>query len=96
MTILRKPLGEAWKKRVNSRGVLVADIKVDLCELIENDIEGLNDLAEERILGDGAGAILADINYEVIGHRRNILTIRVASVPEEIFGGDEAEEKTCN
>jgi hypothetical protein len=60
------PLDEAVKLADANNGRLDVVIAVDLGDLIDHDIEGLNDLADERII-DGNGT-LSDINYRVVGH----------------------------
>lgn len=47
-------------------GYIAVEISVDLDDLIDLNLEGLNDLAEELILKDG---ILSDISYKVVGHQ---------------------------
>ena len=47
----------------NNRISVVIDF--DFSDLVDNDIEGINDIAEERILQEGN---LSDISYKVVGH----------------------------
>ena len=66
--ILASPLTKEQINKLIDEDVAVVDaiIEVSLSELVGNDIEGLNDLAQERVVGDG-GASLADIGYQVAG-----------------------------
>jgi len=67
--ILRKPLSLKALKRRAISGRIDVNIVVSLGDLIHNDVEGLNDLADDRILDlNTIGGSLSDINYCVVGH----------------------------
>jgi len=46
---------------------LKVNLAVGFSDLIGQGIESLNDLADERILGDNIQCSLSDINYSVVG-----------------------------
>jgi hypothetical protein len=48
----------------NTAGSMSGIISVDLHELIDNDFEGLMDIAEERLIAEG---VLGDITYKIVG-----------------------------
>ena len=58
-TEITKLLGE------NNR--LIVDVDVDLGDILDNNLEGFNDLIQERI-NDSYAAMLGDISYQVVGH----------------------------
>lgn len=65
--ILASPLTKEQINKLIDEDDAVVDavIEVSLSELVSNDIEGLNDLAQERVVGDGV--VLVDIGYQVAG-----------------------------
>ena len=65
-------------------GKIVAKVTVDLIELIDNDIDGLNDLVSERITGSEAGLI--DISYFVAGRipQNNTVILKVEATLSEL------------
>lgn len=65
--VLEKPLTLEEVKRLRDKdnGITVR-VWFGLDELIDNDIEGINDLADDKILESG---YLSDISYKVCGHR---------------------------
>lgn len=66
MPQINKPLNvQQLRSILDKDNRLEVTIVVSLDELIDNDIEDLNDLCEERIVENG---ILADIRYKVVGH----------------------------
>lgn len=65
MPALKKPLTlEETRKALDDEGYLSVVVAFSFYELVDNDIEGINDLAESRIVEKG---ILADISYKVVG-----------------------------
>lgn len=48
----------------NTAGSVSGIVSVDLHELIVNDIDGLMDIFEERLVAEG---VLMDISYKVVG-----------------------------
>lgn len=69
---LDKPLTE---KDVDSDGWVRGVIRLELSELISNDLEGVLDIMSERLTGSG---LLSDIAYEVVGHDGDTLFVRVS------------------
>ncbi len=63
--LLTKPLTrEQIVGQLDDCGDVKATVAVELSEIIDNDIEGLMDILEERMLSTG---ILSNISYEAIG-----------------------------
>jgi hypothetical protein len=57
------------KKAIDAHGVLQFIMEVDLGDLIDLNLEGLNNLTDEWLSGiPGVMAILSDISYRVVGH----------------------------
>jgi hypothetical protein len=54
------------KAVMKAGGVVEAVVPFDIWELIGHDTEGVNDLAEKRIVREG-NAVLTDIHYEPAG-----------------------------
>lgn len=69
---LDKPLTE---KDVDSDGWVRGVIRLELSELIRNDLEGALDIMSERLTGSG---LLSDIAYEVVGHDGDTLFVQVS------------------
>jgi hypothetical protein len=59
---LTKKQGKALQKK---NGFITVELALDLTDLIGTDIEGLNDLVNERILESG---YMGNLAYRVIGH----------------------------
>lgn len=55
------------KKLTDKDGWIVAEMTVDMEDLLLGNVETLNDKADEEILGDLRGS-LSDISYRIIGH----------------------------
>jgi hypothetical protein len=67
LNILTSPLGPAQIRRLlRSTGRVSVVVPVDLDMLISQDLEGLNDLVTEQILGLDAYT-MDDIAYSVVG-----------------------------
>lgn len=66
--LITEPLTKAQVQQIwDKDGWITVEIAVSLNELIDHDTEGLNDLADERILQEG---LLSDISYSVVGHEK--------------------------
>lgn len=63
--LLEKPLSKTGLKKIVKDGRISVNIAVDLSDLIGHSVDSLNDLADERILKDGAS--LSNIFYTVTG-----------------------------
>lgn len=57
-------------------------VPIDLSDFINCDLEGILDIMSERLTGSG---LLSDISYEVVGHRKDELHIKVAGSAELIL-----------
>ena len=67
--LLEAPYTVAQIKAIqNKAGSISGIITVDLHEIIDNDLEGLMDIFEERLVAEG---ILSDISYNVVGNGLN-------------------------
>lgn len=55
-------------------GGITVVVNIDLSEIIDNDLDGLNDIMSERATGS---VLLTDIGYSVVGHEGDTLLIRV-------------------
>jgi hypothetical protein len=55
------------KAVMKAGGVVEAIVPFDIWELIGHDTEGVNDIAEKRIVGPEGEAVLTDIHYEPAG-----------------------------
>lgn len=89
--MLTKPLSkDEVKKLRDEEGYISVNVPFDLNEIIDHDLEGFNDLAEERILEHG---ILADISYKVVGHQvpedQGSGTVIVQVTAEVVFSDEE-------
>ena len=62
---MKLPLRNRYKKHLNKEGRLIVDVQINLRDLIDLDIQGLNDLMDEMILDTHAS--LSDISYQVVG-----------------------------
>lgn len=71
-TPLDKPL---TAEDVDSDGWVRGVIRVELSELISNDLEGVLDILSERLTGSG---LLSDITYDVVGNDGDTLFVRVS------------------
>lgn len=60
------------------------DIKVDLCEIIDLDLEGFLDMISERA---GFGLLMQQ-EYTVVRHKGNTLTLRVTGDITACLDGD--------
>lgn len=70
--VLKKPLTlRALKRRANEAGRITVVIPVSLSDLLGNDIDDLNNLADERILAEDLVASLSDIYYQAVGVTRD-------------------------
>lgn len=68
LKILKKPLGlKALRNRADDDNRISVNISVPLEILIDNDLEGLNDYADEMILDLKVSGSLMDISYTVVG-----------------------------
>jgi hypothetical protein len=65
-------------------------ISVGLFDLLNNDIEGLNVIAEEYI----GGAILSDINYKIVGISQGNILVEVTADFEFLDSNDEPRKLT--
>jgi len=79
--LLEAPYARAQIEAIqNTAGSMSGIISVDLDEFIDNDIEGLMDIFEERLVDEG---VLGDISYDVVGNGMgNVIHIRVTGVVE--------------
>jgi hypothetical protein len=87
-TVLEHPVTPARLKQVYSTGddsTVVVTLAVDLDTLIEGDIETLNDLADQRILGSHSHVSLMDLTYTVTGHRGSDVLITVTADASQVF-----------
>jgi len=67
---ITKPLQrEVLEHFINDDGYIHVEVDVCLTDLIDNCLEGLNDLVDELILDKSAHAMLSDISYNVVGHK---------------------------
>ena len=65
---LSKPLSkEELLASRDSDGFITAVIPVDMNDLLDGDIESLNNLADELILGPESPSYLGDMSYKVVG-----------------------------
>jgi len=81
MEILYKPLlKHEVKKRLDKDGFLTVCILVDFYDILENDLEGFNNLAEEKILEEG---IIFNIKYKVISTLDESIVIQVTAEIDE-------------
>lgn len=67
------------KEMVNKENVIEAVLDIHLSDLIDNDLEGINNLVEELILEEG---ILSDISYTTVAAsaETNEVTILVTAI----------------
>ena len=66
--IVRDPwCAELLKSKMDKDGYITAVIAVELNDIIDLGIEGLNDLADEAILHESCGGTLSDLSFEVVG-----------------------------
>lgn len=85
MDILEQPLTlKQLEAKSDENGYISVVIPVSLTDIIGRDIEGLNDLAEQRIVVPNA--ILSNIGYRVVGHRdEDTILLGVTAVAEVIL-----------
>lgn len=67
--ILKAPLSlKALKAQADYNGRVSVNVIFSLDDLIDNDFNSLNNLADERVLDDSIVGSLSDISYTVVGH----------------------------
>jgi len=70
--MLTKPLTQVQLDALrNDNDRVTVEVSVPLSDLIDNDLEGLNNLIEELILDRDGGteSMMSDIYYAVVGHK---------------------------
>lgn len=85
----------AIRHHSDSNGYLTGEIRVELDRVVENDLEGFNDLLSETLIGSLCGQ---DIMYEVVGFERtnNVLLLDVtldATLHLAEYGDEEDEDQ---
>ena len=80
--VLRKPLGKRWKRAVNKDGYLTVTVPVDFNQIVDNDLEGLNDILDSLILGDTVAGSLSDISWHPVGIEKDAVLLEVTTCPE--------------
>lgn len=68
---------------------ITVTVEVDLSEFINNDHEGVLALLSEKATGT---ELLSDISYTVIGHRSNMLEIKVTGCISDLLELEEIDE----
>lgn len=90
-TPIEKPLTLEQMRDMHEKaekGVISAVVSMDLSDLIDNDLEGFLDVCSEKLTG---GALLADIDYRVVGHTED--TTILVEVSGDVSGIlDDADE----
>ena len=90
--LITEPLTKAQVHQIwDKDGWITVELAVSLNELIDHDTEGLNTLADERILYEG---FLSDISYSVVGHEKEEHGSGkvIIQVTAEVVGLDEDDE----
>lgn len=82
----------AIRQHSDSNGFLTGEIRVELDRVVENDLEGFNDLLSEALIGSLSGT---DIVYEVVGFERtnNVLLLDVTLDATLHLANEEDEEE---
>lgn len=95
---LKAPLSRKELKALqDENGQIQVRVTVDLTELIDNDLEGLNDLVEARIISDNACLMLCGIGYAICDHvyvpgdaiANGLVVLEVTANFEETAGDDD-------
>jgi hypothetical protein len=71
--------------KADEHGYIEGIIRMDISDLIDNDLEGVLDIMSERLTG---GGVLSDIAYTVIGHEDNELFIKVCGDADSVIEND--------
>lgn len=90
MKPLEKPLTrDQIKELQKDSGVLTVVIPMDFYDLVDNDMEGVNDIAECDIVD--SGGTLTDISYKPVGVDNGSILVEITGVV--IFFDEEDDEE---
>lgn len=89
MKPLEKPLNRKQVKEIQKpNGFITVVVPMDFNDLIDNDLEGVNDIAEELILKEGN---LSDITYKPVGVAPDNLILVEVTAEVEFWDGEDEE-----
>lgn len=74
---------------VDENDFISVTVEVELSKFIDNDLEGILDLLSEEATGT---ELLSNISYSVVGHRGDVLEIKVSGSIESIEDVEEVEQ----